>query len=107
MSGSEYRPSIVDGLPARVSGPWAQEKLAYLSKYMSIFNVGMKNKWRRVYLDLLAGPGRCVEDDSGIEFDGPHLSRSSATYLSPRPFLSREMPSLRMLYVTVSDPILR
>jgi three-Cys-motif partner protein len=67
--GSQYRPSVVDGLPARVSGDWAREKLTYLSKYMSIFNVGMKNKWRRVYLDLLAGPGRCI-DDAGLEFDG-------------------------------------
>jgi three-Cys-motif partner protein len=71
--GSEYRRSRVDGLPARVSGPWAREKLEYLAKYMSIFNVGMKNKWERVYLDLLAGPGRCVEDDTGDEFDGSPL----------------------------------
>ena len=56
-SGSEYRTSPADGLPARVSGAWAREKLEYLTKYMSIFNVGMKNKWERVYLDLLAGQG--------------------------------------------------
>jgi three-Cys-motif partner protein len=71
--GSEYRPSQIDGLPARVSGAWAREKLEYLGKYMSIFNVGMKNKWERVYLDLLAGPGRCVEDDTGAEFEGSPL----------------------------------
>jgi three-Cys-motif partner protein len=71
--GSEYRASKDDGLPARVSGAWAREKLAYLAKYMSIFNGGMKNKWDRVYLDLMAGPGRCVEDDTGAEFDGSPL----------------------------------
>jgi three-Cys-motif partner protein len=40
---------------------------------MAIFNVGMKNKWRRVYLDLLAGPGRCVEEKSGDDFEGSPL----------------------------------
>lgn len=75
MSGSsEYRPSKQDGLPARVSGAWAREKLEYLGKYMSIFNGGMKNKWgERIYLDLMAGPGRCVESDTGDEFDGSPL----------------------------------
>jgi three-Cys-motif partner protein len=73
MSGSEYRTSKEDGLPSRVSGPWAREKLEYLAKYMSIFNVGMRNKWDRVFLDLLAGPGRCVESDAGDEFDGSPL----------------------------------
>jgi len=71
--GSEYRASAADGLPARVSGAWAREKLEYLAKYMSIFNVGIKNKSERVYIDLMAGPGRCVEDDTGDEFDGSPL----------------------------------
>lgn len=71
--GSEYRPSKDDGMPARVSGAWAREKLEYLAKYMSIFNGSMKDKWDRVYLDLMAGPGRCVEDDTGAEFEGSPL----------------------------------
>ena len=73
MTGSSYRLSAVDGLPARISGPWAKEKLTYLDKYMHLFNVGMKNHWgNRVFLDLLAGCGRCV-DDTGEEFDGSPL----------------------------------
>ncbi len=40
---------------------------------MSIFNGGMKNKWERVYIDLMAGPGRCVEDDTAAEFEGSPL----------------------------------
>lgn len=56
-----------------MSGAWAREKLAYLAKYMSIFNGGMKNKWERAYIDLMAGPGRCVEDDTADEFDGSPL----------------------------------
>jgi three-Cys-motif partner protein len=68
-----YPISIVDGLPLRPSGPWAQEKLLYLAHYMGTFNTSMKDKWRRIYLDLMAGPGRCVEADTGFEFDGSPL----------------------------------
>lgn len=80
--GSRYLPSKDDGLPTRVSGPWAQEKLAYLRKYMEIFNGGMKNKWDRVFLDLMAGPGRCVDEHTGEEFDGSPLLALSC----PEPF---------------------
>lgn len=69
---SQYRPSQRDGLPARVSGDWTREKLYYVSRYMHIFSQGMKRRWAaRVYIDLLAGPGICV-DDVG-EFDGSPL----------------------------------
>lgn len=74
--------SSIDGLPVRSSGPWAQEKLTYLAKYMSIFNVGMKKRWRRSYLDLMAGPGRCIEEGPGVEFDGSPL----VALASPEPF---------------------
>jgi three-Cys-motif partner protein len=75
MSGSsKYRLSVTDGLPCRVSGEWAKEKLHYLSHYMAIFNRGMKNLWpHRAYLDLMAGPGRCVLEDADQEFDGSPL----------------------------------
>jgi hypothetical protein len=74
MPGSRYRPSAVDGLPARISGQWAKEKLKYLDKYMHLFNVGMKNRWHnRVFFDLLAGCGKCVDEDTGEEFDGSLL----------------------------------
>ena len=74
MTGSRYRPSAIDGLPARLSGQWAKEKLKYLDKYIHLFNVGMKNRWHnRVFLDLLAGCGKCVDEDTGEEFDGSPL----------------------------------
>lgn len=38
---------------------------------MGIFNGGMKNLWKnRAFVDLLAGPGRCILKHSGEEFDG-------------------------------------
>jgi three-Cys-motif partner protein len=75
VSGSSrYQPSIIDGLPARVSGAWAREKLVYLAKYMAIFSGGMKYKWpARVYIDLMAGPGRCITEDSRDDFEGSPL----------------------------------
>lgn len=68
-SGSEYR-DAADGWPARVSGEWAIEKLYYVDRYMRIFTQSMSHHWRLVYLDLLAGPGRCVTEDGACEFDG-------------------------------------
>jgi three-Cys-motif partner protein len=41
---------------------------------MSVFNVAMQKRWSsRAYLDLMAGPGRCLEDQTGAEFDGSPL----------------------------------
>lgn len=68
-----------DGLPARVSGPWTREKLTYLRKYATAFMTAMapkkrQGKWdQMVYIDLLAGPGRGIDADTGEEFDGSPL----------------------------------
>ena len=62
-----------DGLPARVSGAWARDKLYYVERYFTIFNKGMYKKWpRRFYVDLMAGPGRCITAERD-EFDGSPL----------------------------------
>lgn len=59
MSASEYVEGS-DELPARLVGPWAQEKLHYVSRYFDIFNEGMKNHWpTRYYVDIFSGPGLC------------------------------------------------
>jgi three-Cys-motif partner protein len=84
-----------------VSGDWAQEKLHYLGGYMGIFNGGMKNLWpHRTYLDLMAGPGRCVLDDSDEEFDGSPLRAlkceppfTSVLLVESSPKLLRDLPS--------------
>lgn len=64
-----------DGLAVRGSGIWAKEKLYYLEHYLDIFSVGMKNKWRGklYYIDLFAGPGRCLIRETNEEFDGSPL----------------------------------
>lgn len=66
-----------DGLPARVFRPWTREKLVYLQKYASAFMKAMvskkqQGKWEQlVYLDLLAGPGRGIDADTGDEPRSP------------------------------------
>ncbi len=68
-----------DGLPARISGLWTQDKLTYVQKYAAAFMGAMapkrkEGKWDRlVYLDLLAGPGRGIDRKTGVEFDGSPL----------------------------------
>lgn len=61
-----------DGLIARESGDWAEHKLYYLERYLDAFNTAIKHVFpRRVYIDLLAGPGRCfLKQNQSTEFDG-------------------------------------
>ena len=70
-----------DGLPARVSGPWTQEKLAYVEKYARTFMTAMAPKrWSGlVYMDFLAGPGRGIDRKTGTEFDGSPLRALKVT----------------------------
>ena len=64
-----------DGLPIRESGIWAKEKLYYLEHYLDIFSVGMHKRWngKLYYIDLFAGPGRCLIPETREEFDGSPL----------------------------------
>ena len=55
-----------DGLLMRDSGPWAEIKLDYLSRYINIFETSMRSKpWRkRHFIDLFSGPGKCFVPES-------------------------------------------
>lgn len=64
--------STVDGLPVRPSGPWIGRKHFYLKRYADIFTRGMHRKWPLTFIDLFAGPGRCVLKD-GSETEGSPL----------------------------------
>ncbi len=59
-----------DGLLARKSGEWAKRKLHFLRNYCGITTVAMRKKWRLRYLDVMAGPGRCKNAETGAEFPG-------------------------------------
>ncbi len=68
--------SAIDGLPVRCVGRWADEKIYRLTQYFGIFATGMKNKWRGNlnYIEICAGPGRCVLKEDGKELDGTALA---------------------------------
>ncbi len=66
--------SIVDGLPLRCVGDWANDKIYYLLQYFQIFTQGMHNKWGKLrYVEICSGPGRCSTRDCK-EQDGTALS---------------------------------
>jgi len=66
---------VNDELPTRASGPWATDKLYYVGRYLNAFSQATKKEWSsRVYVDLLAGPGRChLENKPSERFDGSPL----------------------------------
>ena len=63
-----------DGLPILGQGAWSRDKLHFVSYFSDLFNRGMKGLWsKRAYVDLFAGPGRCIDRDANAEFDGSPL----------------------------------
>lgn len=65
-----------DNLPVRCVGPWAYNKIYFLSRYFDIFATGMKNKWdgKLAYFEICSGPGRCIDRETGNEMDGTPLA---------------------------------
>lgn len=63
-----------DGGLALVTGQWSTDKHDYIHRLAGIFSTGMKNRSRfRVFIDLFAGPGLCVNEDTQTEFLGSPL----------------------------------
>jgi three-Cys-motif partner protein len=70
----DYVDDPADDMPARVVRPWTRRKHHYLGRYARMFSTGMSKRWgRRAYLDLFAGPGRCLEWESREFYDGSPL----------------------------------
>lgn len=72
-----------DGLPMRSSGLWVAEKLDYLERYINIFETSMRDKpWRRRhYIDLFAGPGKCLVSETGAVYLGSPLLALTTPHL--------------------------
>jgi three-Cys-motif partner protein len=76
---AQYLQAPSDQLMARALGPSTLEKLFYVERYCRAFATAMspkkaEGKWDNlVYLDLLAGPGRCINADTSQEYDGSAL----------------------------------
>lgn len=63
-----------DGELTLTVGRWAKDKLFYIKRYCDIFNTGMKEKWAvRTYIDLFAGPGKCLVETTKEEIEGSPL----------------------------------
>src|SRR5205823_6441166 len=69
MDRTLYLPAS-DGLLARKSGEWAKRKHYYLNNYCGITTVSMRNRFKLVFLDVMAGPGLCKIEETGEEFPG-------------------------------------
>ena len=73
-----------DGLPARRTGPWAKDKLLNLDRYAQMVTTAIKGKFAEglIYVDLMAGPGRCVDVRSRVssEFSGSTLIALDTRY---------------------------
>lgn len=65
--------STIDGLLVRKSGEWAERKHHYLNNYCGITTVSMRKKFKLVYVDVMAGPGRCKIEKTNEEFPGSPL----------------------------------
>lgn len=66
--------SLEDSLPIRCVGEWSQKKIYFIAQYLGIFATGMHNKWKLNYVEICSGPGKCIDRESGYEFDGTALS---------------------------------
>jgi three-Cys-motif partner protein len=84
----DYLEPVEDGLPMRKSGPWAAEKLDYLTRYINVFVTSMHDKpWRAThYIDLFAGPGKCRVTSTGDVLLGSPLIALKAPYPFTRYF---------------------
>lgn len=70
-----------DGLPMRLSGDWATEKLDYLRRYIDVFETSMRNKWdERNYIDLFTGPGKNHVRETGLILLGSPLIALNTRY---------------------------
>ncbi len=68
--------SVIDGLEVRCVGPWGKEKIHHLIQYFGIFARGMKDKWsgKLNYIEICSGPGRCIDRETGDEFNGTPIA---------------------------------
>lgn len=68
--------SLVDGESVRCVGPWAYDKIYFLTRYFGIFGTGMNKSWQGNvhYIEICCGPGRCIKRDTAEEIDGTALA---------------------------------
>lgn len=81
MNSIKLLDTVDDGHLLRPSGAWALDKLDYLRRYIDVFETSMRNKWRkRTYIDLFAGPGKCIDRNTSEVFLGSPLVALTTKY---------------------------
>ncbi|MGE4284554.1 MAG: three-Cys-motif partner protein TcmP [Clostridia bacterium] len=64
-----------DNLRARCVGDWGADKVVFISTYVDITGVALKNSWRNYYyIEICSGPGLCIDYKFGKEFIGTALA---------------------------------
>ncbi len=73
--------SATDSGAVRCVGPWADDKIHFLTRYFNIFGNGMHRKWEGNlhYVEMCSGPGRCINRETAEEFNGTALAVMSET----------------------------
>jgi len=94
--------SVIDTLPVRCVGSWAEEKIYFLAQYFEIFSIGMKNKWKCNinYIEICCGPGRCIIRESGNEIDGTSLAiinSDAITNIKRAVFIDKDKDIIKIL----------
>lgn len=63
----------LDNLPVQCVGPWVEDKYFYLERYLNASREarrGFSEKNNAVFIDLFAGPGKCIIKNEQREIDG-------------------------------------
>lgn len=92
---SNFLQPVDDGLPMRSAGQWAKLKLDVLGYYITLSTRAMKNKlWRRrFYIDLQAGPGKNLVEETGeVLLGSPILALTKGAGYSDYRFVEQNKP---------------
>ena len=107
-----------DGLPVQCVGPWVEDKYFFLERYLNA-SCKARRKFSEpgnaVFIDLFAGPGRCIIKDSGKEIISGGiraLQREEAPFNESRYFeinkdnkeaLEKRISGVRGVYIKEGD----
>lgn len=98
--------SVIDENIVRCVGAWSDEKIHWLTRYFSIFTIGMRKKWNLNYIEICCGPGRCIIRESGQEIDGTSLAIINHDFFDSFKkaiFIDNNSDSIRVLNKRIQD----
>lgn len=99
-ASNPYIAPVDDGLALRKSGPWVAEKLHYIRRYLEMVSTSMGTKnWRNIrYIDLFAGPGKClIRDTNEILLGSALIATTSAPTFTDYVFVDLSPENLAAL----------